>query len=123
VAWLGLWREQHEERRAPECSQMRRDGEAIASGHALVPHSGEPSMEGLAARLYAPCDEATERMRWRSGWAPARPAREVAAALVADNCCSTTAPAVGAGGGRLAAAAEHGANPRGSIDWERVPVG
>ncbi len=125
VAWLGLWREQHEDGERPVL-HMRRKGEAIVvhdtrSCRTAARHR----LEGLAARLYAACDEATERhaLAERLG-AEDGELDEVVAALVADNLLLDL-------GGRLLAlavdvsrpAAEPAPNPGGSIDWATVPVG
>ena len=125
VAWLGLWREQHEEGERPVL-QMRRDGEAIVVEDTRSCRTAESHrLEGLAARLYAACDEATERhaLAARLGAGPAE-LDEVAAALVADNLLLDL-------GGRLLALAvdasrpqpERAPNPGGSIAWSAVPAG
>ena len=125
VAWLGLWREQHENGEAPVL-QMRRDGEAIVVDDTRSCRTAESHrLEGLAARLYAACDEATERqaLAERLG-VGAEELDEVAAALVADNLLLDL-------GGRLLALAvdacrpqpERAPNPGGSIAWSAVPAG
>jgi hypothetical protein len=86
VAWLGLWRDQHESVVTRPVLEMRGDGDSIeitdtrscrtADKHVLSP---------LAARVYAACDEATDRrtLATRTGVDPTT-LDEVLTSLIAD---------------------------------------
>jgi ribosomal peptide maturation radical SAM protein 1 len=120
LAWLGLWREEHQNGTRPVL-EMRRDGDAIdivdtrscrvANGHRL---------EGDAARLYAACDEAVDRGALRARIGIDR-FDEVVEALLADKILLELS-------GRLLALAVDGARPRpeeapnpgGRIEWDAV---
>jgi ribosomal peptide maturation radical SAM protein 1 len=122
VAWLGIWREQHEEGPRPVLN-MRRDGEAIEIEDTRSCRTAERHrLEGLAARVYAACDEATESHALRERLAAERAEFDaVVAALIADNLLLDF-------GGRLLALAvdttrprpEAAPNPGGSIEWSEV---
>ena len=86
VAWLGLWRDQHESAATRPRLEMRYDGDSIeitdtrscrtADQHVLTP---------LATRIYAACDEATDRrtLADRTAIDPAT-LDEVLTSLIAD---------------------------------------
>jgi ribosomal peptide maturation radical SAM protein 1 len=61
VAWLGVWRDQHESGESPVL-EMRRDGDALEIIDTRSCRTAETHrLTGLAARIYLECDEATER--------------------------------------------------------------
>ena len=61
VAWLGLWREQHESSTRPVL-EMRIDDDAIEIVDTRTCRTApRHRLTGLAARLYAECDEAVEQ--------------------------------------------------------------
>jgi len=119
VAWLGVWRDQHEEGEGPVLN-MRRDGDAIEIEDTRSCRSAaRHRLEGLAARIYAECDEATERngLRGRLGCDAAELDEAVASLLAANLLLDFD--------GRLLALAvdvsrarpETVPNPGGSIEW------
>ena len=61
VAWLGFWRDQHADGNRPVLN-MRRDGNTIVIDDTRSCRTAKRRrLKGLAARVYAECDEATER--------------------------------------------------------------
>ena len=119
VAWLGIWRDQHDEGERPVLN-MRRDGDAIEIEDTRSCRTAERHrLEGLAARIYAECDEATERHALRDRLAcDAAEFDEAVTSLLARNLLLDF-------DGRLLALAvdvtrarpETVPNPGGSIEW------
>lgn len=125
VAWLGIWREQHENGERPVLN-MRIGGDAIEIEDTRSCRTADHHrLEGLPARIYAACDEATEShaLRDRLG-ADAAEFDAAVASLLTDNLLLDFH-------GRLLALAvdtsrprpEAAPNPGGSIEWSRVGAG
>jgi magnesium-protoporphyrin IX monomethyl ester (oxidative) cyclase len=120
LAWLGLWREEHQNGTRPVL-EMQRDGDALdivdtRSCRVVDQHR----LEGDAARLYAACDEAIDRDALRARLGIDR-FDEIAGTLLAAKILLEL-------NGRLLALAvdtarprpEEMPNPGGRIAWEAV---
>ena len=112
VAWLGVWRDSERAR-----LEMRRDGDAIAIIDTRSCRTAEHHrLEGLAARVYLACDEATERRSLRERFGDVD---DVIASLLADHLLLEL-------GGKLLALAVDVTRPRneevplpgGVIEWD-----
>jgi len=121
LAWLGLWREEHQNGTRP-LLEMRRDGEAIDIADTRSCRTADRHrLDGDAARLYAACDEAVDRAALRERLGIAR-FDDVVDALRADKILLELS-------GRLLALAVDATRPRpaelpspgGRIEWALVP--
>jgi magnesium-protoporphyrin IX monomethyl ester (oxidative) cyclase len=121
LAWLGLWREEHQNGTRP-LLEMRRDGGAIDIADTRSCRTADRHrLDGDAARLYAACDEAVDRAALRERLGIAR-FDDVVDALRADKILLELS-------GRLLALAVDATRPRpaelpspgGRIEWALVP--
>ena len=106
VAWLGIWRDLHDEGNAPVLT-MRRDGETIVIEDTRSCRTAKRRrLKGLAARVYLECDEAVDRnaLRDRLGVSEEELEKAVNPLLEANLLLEL--------GGRLLALAVDGSRPR-----------
>jgi ribosomal peptide maturation radical SAM protein 1 len=116
VAWLGLWRDAHESASTRPTLEMRRNGDAIEIDDTRSCRSADHHiLPPFAARIYAACDEATDRrtLAARTGVDPAA-LDEVLTSLLADKLLLDL-------DGRLLALAVDISHPR--PDWTPSPGG